>query len=115
MTVASGATHNFTMALGKTYNLLRVELNFEGRIRFYSTSAKRTADAGRAIGAAPDSYNAVLAEFVMVGATLEHEAYNARLHNGDGTPVTTIYCALTNTTGASHDYVVECEGSAIES
>jgi hypothetical protein len=65
--IAAGAVDSATnVALAKTYRLLAVQTSRPARVRLYNTTAKRTADAGRAVGTDPVSDTGVMFEFVTV-------------------------------------------------
>jgi hypothetical protein len=71
--LAAGAQHSVTVALGATFDLISLTVSHAARVRLYSTDAARTADAGRAITADPADTVApyLIAEVVLpLGAEL---------------------------------------------
>lgn len=94
--LANGAIENYDWAIGKSATLLRVTTDVPARVRLYATSAARTADAARALGVYPSPGEAVLADFATVSALVIKPGPVPILYNGDDTPTSTIYAAITN-------------------
>lgn len=70
VTLASGATQDYTFAMGNGFLLYKVESNKPARIQVYATAADRTADAGRAIGVAPTGDHGVMLDQVLPSGML---------------------------------------------
>lgn len=100
--LANNAVENGTVQPAKSCLLLKVTVDRACRIVFYSTSAARTADAGRALGVPPSPGLGILAEFAPDDTTPIDCGPIVILANGDGSPSTDIYYALTNRSGATH-------------
>jgi hypothetical protein len=66
--LANNATENDTVALGKSFLLLKVTADRACRVRLYTTAAYRTADASRPPGTDPTGEHGVIVDLVFVGA-----------------------------------------------
>jgi len=85
------------VAVFKAAQVYVLATNRAARVRAYSTSAHRTADAARAAGTDPTGNHGLLLEVVTTAAMLSIDlSPPVNLVNLDGTPVTTIYFAVTN-------------------
>lgn len=90
-----------TVALGKSFAIIKLVANDDCRIRLYSTAAQRTADAARPIGIAPapSTPHGLICEFVLVASGIglsficSPEVYGA---NVDGPAVSNVYYAVQN-------------------
>lgn len=103
--LASHATANLAATAAVSGFLLGISASHDAWIRGYSTSAARTADAGR-LSTDPSPIDAgVLFEYQLSAATaLAYDCAPAiPFANMDGTPTDTIYLAVYNATGATHD------------
>lgn len=102
--LANGASETDDVTVFKISKVIKVIATRACRIRAYSTSAYRTADASRAVTVDPTGDHGCLMELVMVAGVLTLDLAPAiTLHNMDGSPATTIYFAVTNngTTGTN--------------
>jgi hypothetical protein len=102
--IANNATENDSVTvLGKMSIITAITSSVASRVRFYDTSADRTADAARAIGVVATAGTGVLGEFVFTSA---NQTINCGplpiLANNDSPVVTTIYTATQNRSGASN-------------
>ncbi len=112
--LANNATENSTVTLAKTSKLISIEADRAARVAFYSTSAARTADSGRAIGTPATPGTGVLAEFVLAAATPILASPSLDLVNGDVSPTTSIYYAITNISGSTHTVQIDLIHLALE-
>jgi hypothetical protein len=71
--LADDATENSTVALAAGYRLLQITTDRACRVRLYTTSAKRTADAARLVGVDPTGDHGLLFEFVATGAVTDYD------------------------------------------
>jgi hypothetical protein len=95
--LAVDATENGTIALGKSGFILNAVADRAAWVRLYGTAAERTADAARDIADDPTNDAPVLAEFLFDASHLTiPTAPLIGYTNRDGSPVTTIYYAITN-------------------
>ncbi len=100
--LANNAVETGTVALAKSCLLIKVTVDRACRIVLYSTSAARTADAGRVLGVPPTAGLGILAEFAPTGAGDTFCGPIVILANGDVSPATDIYYAITNMSGSTH-------------
>lgn len=68
--LASGATENLSIPLGKSFQLLKLETSAPAWIRLYTTPAKRTADASRLLGQIPTGEHGVITEDLTISGQL---------------------------------------------
>lgn len=99
--LANNAVENGTVTLAKSSLLHSIEADRACRVVFYSTDAARTADAGRALGTPAAPGLGVLAEFAFSAADTIDCGPRPLLANGDSSPTTSVYYALTNLSGAT--------------
>lgn len=108
--VVSGSTTSITnngigntdIAGFKAYTLMKVGLSTAGWLRLYTDSASRTADAGRSIGEDPTPGSGVIAEVVTTGlSTTQNISPFVIGGNMDDPATTTMYVAITNTSGVT--------------
>jgi hypothetical protein len=106
--LAISATENGTKDLTVSASvLLRVQADRACRVRLYSTSAARTADASRPIGTDPDPGEGLLCEFVFTSTELDETADpTIILKNMDNPVDTDIYYAIENRSGGTSAVVV---------
>ena len=94
--LATNATHNGTLPLTRSFEALAVTLSQSARLRLYSTSAARTADASRPTSTPPTPGAGVILDIALTEAgtqTLDPHAHGA---NMEATPTANIPYALTN-------------------
>lgn len=100
--LANNASENDDQAVFKAAQCYSITTDRAARVRAYSTSAHRTADAARAAGTDPTGNHGCLLDVVLVAGTLTIDLSPVvNLVNLDGTPATTIYFAVTNTSGST--------------
>jgi hypothetical protein len=68
--LAAGVNEQLTVALGKSFNLLSVQVDKKCRVELYANAAKRTADVARPIGTdpTPGSSHGVVCDFALTSA-----------------------------------------------
>ena len=99
--IADNATDNISITGFKTYALMKVQLSAAAWIRLYTDSASRTSDASRSVGEDPTPGSGVIAEVVTTGSETKTISPFVIGGNLDGTPVNTIYAAVTNLSGST--------------
>lgn len=101
--LADNATENAVALMGKHAIVRRIQSNRAARVRAYSTSAARAADAARAIGTEPaNGVDGLLLEAVFAAGNLALNARQAAiLHNADAPAQQAIYWAIQNRSGAA--------------
>ena len=85
----------------KSYMLQKVETSVASRVRLYTDSASRTADASRAEGTDPTSDSGLIAEVITTGSQAILISPGAFGFNDESTPTTTIPCRVTNKSGGA--------------
>ena len=109
-TVVTGTTGSLTNnSIGniqitgfKSYSLLRVGLSTAAWFRLYTDSTSRTNDSGRSIGEDPAAGSGVIAEVVTTGvSTTQNISPFVMGGNMDDPATTTMYVAITNTSGTT--------------
>ena len=100
--IADNVTDNINITGFKAYTLMKVGLSTAGWLRLYTDSASRTADAGRSIGEDPTPGSGVIAEVVTTGiSTTQVISPFVMGGNMDDPATTTMYVAITNTSGST--------------
>lgn len=101
--LANNATEDDVVALGKSFELFKVEADRHCRVRLYQTAAARTADAARPIGTDPDTAAGVIADFAIDGTSGLTIVCQPRVsgENHDAPIVSNIYYAITNMSGGA--------------
>ncbi len=77
------------------------------RVELYATSADRTADASRPVGTPATPGKGVLGEWVFTGALTIDNGPTVAYYNGDGSPTSSIYYAITNLSGSTSTVAVQ--------
>jgi hypothetical protein len=102
--LANNATENNTVTMELGYRVLSVTVDRACRIRLYTNTTKRTADAGRAVGTDPTGDHGLMLELVFTAAgTLTMSP----LVDGFVDSGTAIPYAITNTSGATSTVQVQ--------
>lgn len=86
--LAQNASESGTVALGKSYRVIRVATDRAARVRLYTTTAKRDADAARPVGTNPTGDHGLVMELVT-GADLDWDMSPEPLGANREDPVTT--------------------------
>jgi hypothetical protein len=102
--LAVNATENSTKAFSAAYRLLNITTDRACRVRLYTTSAKRTADASRAIGADPTGDHGLVFEFVATAAVTDYDL--TPLVDGYCPTGTDVYYAIENRSSGTSTVVV---------
>ena len=97
--LADGATATGTLALGKTYQLLKVETSHAAWVTMYIDAASRTNDQNRNIETDPLPGAGIVAEIVTTGDTIQNITPGVVGWNNDSTPGTTCYLKVVNNSG----------------
>jgi len=113
--LGNNSVENGTVTLAKTSALLAITADRACRVVLYQTSTDRTADASRAVGVPPTPGLGVLFEAVFPTSETIRLGPVALLTNGDGTPATSIYYAITNLSGATSTVQIDFLHLALES
>ena len=104
--LANNAVENDAVAvLGKMSLVTQITANVACRVRFYATSADRTADASRAIGVVATPGTGVSGEFVFPGPSANYTIdVDPKMipANNDNPVVTVIYTATQNLSGSTN-------------
>jgi hypothetical protein len=114
--LADLATETGVITLGKSSLIIRFTASCKCRIRLYSTSAWRTADAARPPGTDPTGEHGVMLDINLPTGTLDWDLSPLSLvTNDDVTPVADIYYAIQNTSGVSQAVTVTLTRITLES
>jgi hypothetical protein len=105
--LASLATGNFTVAMGKTGLLLKLTVDADCWLRGYQTSAARTADAGRVAGTPTPIDEGCVFDYIFTGVTSFVMAPAIVYNNMDTVRADAIYCSLVNNSGGVHTFPVD--------
>lgn len=100
--LANDATANITIPLAKGFTIYRVDTSIPYRVRLYSSTGYRTADAARAIGTDPSGDHGVILDTVTTSGKLfdSGSPYPTGV-NLEATPSTDIAAAITNKSGST--------------
>lgn len=100
--LANNAVEAGTVSMGRSSLVLRFTGSCACRIRLYTTAAHRTADAARLPGTDPLGMHGVMLDIVLeAGITTWDLSPLALITNDDGPPVSNIYYAIQNMSGAT--------------
>jgi hypothetical protein len=113
--VANNVIDNISMALGKYSMTSKLATDKEARVRVYSTSAYRTADAARPIGTDPTGEHGVLLEVVTTTGNLTIDlAPIANLYDGESSRTGNLSVAVTNMSGGTNTIQVTITNIILE-
>lgn len=105
--LADDAEETGTVTLAKGYRLLRIATDVAARVRVYTTAAKRTADAARAVGVDPTGDHGVVLDAVTTGALLAFDlSPTVDGWNNESTPSASIPIAVQNLSGTTDTVAV---------
>ena len=104
--LAAGASVNGTLALGKSYSLLKIETSHAAWVTIYIDAASRTNDSTRNIQTDPLPGAGVIAEIVTTGDTIQNITPAVVGWNNDSTPGTTAYLKVVNMDASTQNLVV---------
>ena len=99
--IADSAEADLDITGFKSYMLQKVETSVASRVRLYTDSASRTADASRAEGTDPTSDSGLIAEVITTGSQSILISPGAFGFNDESTPTTNIPCRVTNKSGGA--------------
>lgn len=98
--LAANASENDALAMAKMFTIMKVTVNYPARVRLYSTSASRTADASRSNTVPPTSgtQHGVIADLYLNTSDKYTWVCSPVIPgaNADSTQSTSIYAAITN-------------------
>lgn len=113
--LANAATENASVPLGSSGLIRKVTADRATRIRLYSSTAARTADAARPIGTDPEGEHGVQMDLYLTGANLVWEMAQAIPYfDGQSTPSGIVYAAIENKSGSTHTVAINFDVSVIE-
>ena len=98
--IADNAIGNVDITGAKGYALFKIQTSHAARVRVYTDSASRTADAARPSGTDPAVGAGVIAEITTSGAETILVSPGTIGYNNEGSPTTTIPIAVTNLSGS---------------
>jgi plastocyanin len=99
--LANNVTGNLNITGFKSYALMTIQTDKAAWVRIYANGASRTADASRAETSDPAPDAGVIAEVITTGAQTVLISPGVFGFNFEGTPTTTIPCAVTNKSGST--------------
>ena len=99
--LANDASGNLDITGFKSYALMAITTDRAAWVRIYANGASRTADAGRAETTDPTPDAGVIAEVITTGAETVLVSPGVFGFNFEGTPTTTIPCAVKNKSGST--------------
>jgi hypothetical protein len=102
--LADDATENSTAVFAAGYRLLQITTDRACRVRLYTTSAKRTADAARVVGTDPTGDHGLVFEFVATGAVTDYDL--TPTVDGSCPTGTDVYYAIENNHGSASTVAV---------
>ena len=115
-TLASAASEDGTIDFGaSTVVLLQITADIACRVRFYATSASRTADADRLEGVDPTPGTGTMSEFIFLGSGTILTGPPPVMYNGDAPAVNTLYYRITNKTGSPDTITIDLIYLGLES
>jgi hypothetical protein len=103
---ADGSTLNTTITGFKGYILYKIEVSHACRVRIYTSTAARTADAARAEGATPATNAGLVTEIITTGAETRVIAPAALGFSNEAIPTTAIPISVTNKSGSINNITV---------
>jgi hypothetical protein len=111
VSVSTGSlTNNSSIDLGligyKSYALLKIETSHAAWVTVYTSTASRTADAGRTDTTDPLPGSGVIAEVITTGAYTQVITPAAIGFNDDSTPSENIYLKVVNKSGSTQNITV---------
>lgn len=99
--LANDASGNLDITGFKSYALMAITTDKAAWVRIYANGASRTADASRAETSDPAPDAGVIAEVITAGAETVLISPGVFGFNFEGTPTTTIPCAVKNKSGST--------------
>lgn len=95
--LSAGASEDGTVTIAKGYRLLKIQTSAAARVRVYTTTANRTADAARAVGTDPSAGAGVILDYVTSGAVTHDLSPVVDGFSGESTPSSSIPITVTAT------------------
>lgn len=113
--LANAATENSDLALGSFGMIRKVTADRSCRIRLYTTSAARTADASREIGTDPEGEHGVQMDLYLTAGNLVWEMAQAiPFFDGQSTPTGIVKAAIENLSGSTSTVAVDFDVNVTE-
>lgn len=122
--LAAGASESGVVTVAKGFRISRIETTYKCRVRLYDSTAKRDADAARAVGTDPTGNHGLIAEVVM-DPTLDSgsgyfqidmnpQAVGSVMGPGLAAPSSDVAYRITNNEAAAHIISVTVFYQALE-
>ena len=100
--IANAASDNITFAsIGKSYGLLKIQVDKAAWVVLYTSQAARTADSARLETTDPLPGSGVIAEILSTGAVVQGITPGTIGWNDEATPTTDVYAKVTNKSGST--------------
>jgi hypothetical protein len=113
--IADAAEVTGTVALGRSFFLLRIAADKPCRVRLYSTAAARTADASRPVGQDPSGEHGIIADFNLVTGNLAFDCAPVPVGaNLEGSLSANIPYAIQNKSGSTGTVQVTFSRATLE-
>jgi hypothetical protein len=96
----NGSTVNASAVGYKGYMLLTVQVSAAARVRIYTDTASRTADASRVEGASPAAGHGLIYELVTTGSAIRKVSPAVMGYSDETIPTVSIPIAVTNKSGS---------------
>ncbi len=113
--LADAATENSDLALGSAGMIRKITADRSCRIRLYTTSAYRTADAARAIGTDPEGEHGLQMDLYLTPSNLVWDFAQAiPFFDGQSTPTGIVKAAVTNLSGSTDTVAIDFDVSVFE-
>jgi hypothetical protein len=104
--LANNSTASITISGSPSYFLLSLSTNNSAWVRLYVDNASRVADAARPIGTDPTYGSGVITEVITLGPSTQLITPSVAGFNNDSPATDSIYCAVTNLSGATNTITV---------
>lgn len=99
--LANGASTNQTLAVGKSYALLKIQTSHAAWVTIYTDATSRTNDASRNETTDPLPGSGVIAEVITTGAATQIITPGTIGWNNDATPTSSAYLKIVNKSGGT--------------
>ena len=99
---ANAASDNITFAgVGKSYGLLKIQVDKAAWVVLYTSQAARTADSARLETTDPLPGSGVIAEIISTTGVVQGITPGTIGWNDEATPTTDVYAKVTNKSGST--------------
>ena len=100
--IANAASDNITFAsIGKSYGLLKIQVDKAAWVVLYTSQAARTADSARLETTDPLPGSGVIAEIISTAGVVQGITPGTIGWNDEATPTTDVYAKVTNKSGST--------------